>query len=108
MGQTSAMNAADELAQHLLGDLQVGDHPVAERPAGRDRRRRAADHALGLVPDREHAAGLGVLGHDGGLRDGDPVPADVNQRVRGSEIDREVVSPAEAQTPSQGHSSPTR
>src|SRR3954454_7842877 len=37
----------DEVAQHLLGDLEVRDDAVAQRARGRDRRGRPTDHPLG-------------------------------------------------------------
>ena len=42
---------AHEVAQHLLGDVEVGDHAVAQRARGRQVRRRAPDHALGVGAD---------------------------------------------------------
>ena len=41
----------DEVAQHLLGDVEVGDDAVLERADRGDRAGRAAEHALGLDPD---------------------------------------------------------
>ena len=76
---------------HLLGDLEIGDHAVAQRPARGDRRRRAADHPLGVGPHGVHLAGQRVRRHDRGLRDDDPLPLDVDERVRGAEVDRHVV-----------------
>jgi len=77
--------------------------PWRSGPAGRDCGRRATDHPLGVVTNRQHAAGLGVLGHDGGLGHHYSPAADVHQRVRGTEVDGEVASPAEAQASSPGH-----
>ncbi len=82
---------ADEVAQHLLGDLEVGDHAVAQRARGGDRRGRAADHPLGLGADRVNQPGLGVRGDDRRLGDHDPPARDVHERVRGPEVDRHVV-----------------
>ena len=51
----------DEVAQHLLGDVEVGDHTVLEGPDRLDRARRAAQHPLRLearrrAPRRERAS----------------------------------------------------
>ena len=97
------MHAADELTQHLLGDVEVGDHAVPQGPAGSDRGGGATEHPLGLVADGEHAPGTRVLGDDRRLGHGDPPAAHEHERVRGTEIDGEVVSPAEPQPSSQGH-----
>ena len=82
---------ADEVAQHLLGDLEVGDHAVAQRAGGRDRRRGAPDHPLRLGAHRVHLAGRQVRGDHRRLGDDDPPPADVDERVGGAQVDRHVV-----------------
>src|SRR3954451_17566638 len=50
----------DEVAQHLLGDVEVGDHAVLERADRGDRPRRAAEHPLGLDADGVDLAGARV------------------------------------------------
>ena len=52
MRAVAVEHLADEVAQHRLGDVEVRDHPVAQRPRGRDRRRRTTDHSLCIGPDR--------------------------------------------------------
>ena len=56
MGHAPVEHLADEVAQHLLGDLEIGDHAVAQRARGRDRGRGAPDHPLGLGADGVHLA----------------------------------------------------
>jgi hypothetical protein len=46
----------DEVAEHLLADLEVGDDAVLQRPDGLDVAGRAADHPLGLGAHGERAA----------------------------------------------------
>ncbi len=46
----------DEMAQHRLGHFEVGDHAVFQRPNRDDITRRATEHALGFVADRENLA----------------------------------------------------
>ena len=75
---------ADEVAQHLLGDLEVGDHAVAQRARGGDRRRRAADHPLGVGADGVDLAGVDVGRDHRRLGDDDPAAADVDERVGGA------------------------
>ena len=87
LGEVAApVHLVDEVAQHLLGRLEVGDHAVLERPDGGDVVGRAADHPLGLVTDREHLAGGGVHRHDGRLVEHDALAADIDQRVGGAEV----------------------
>jgi hypothetical protein len=57
MREPVLMDLLDEMAQHLLGDVEVRDHPVLQRADRADRPRRAAEHALGLEADRVHLAG---------------------------------------------------
>src|SRR5919109_3151494 len=76
----------DEVAQHLLGDVEVGDDAVLQRPDGLDRPGRAAEHALGLDADGVHLAGARVDRHDRWLGQHDAAPADVHERVGGAEV----------------------
>jgi len=93
VGHAPVEHLADEVAQHLLGHLEVGDHAVAQRAGRGDRRRRAADHPLGLGADGVDLAGRGVGGDDRGLGDDDPPPPHVHERVGRAEVDRHVVDP---------------
>jgi hypothetical protein len=93
--EAGAARPRDEVAQHRLGHLEVGDHPVAQRPGGANRRRRAADHPPGLGADGVHLAGLLGDRHHGRLEEHDPAAADEDQRVRGAEIDRHVAAAAQ-------------
>ena len=45
------MRLADEMLDHLLGDLEVGDDPGAQRADGLDVAGRLAHHQLGVVAD---------------------------------------------------------
>ena len=56
----------DEVAQHLLGDVEVGDHAVLQRADRADRSRRAAEHPLRLDADGVHLAGALVDRDDHG------------------------------------------
>jgi len=84
----------DEVAQHRLGDLEVGDDAVLEGPDGDDVAGRAPDHLLRLRADGEHlapAARLLLHRDDGGLVAYDPFALHVDQRIGRSQIDREIV-----------------
>jgi hypothetical protein len=43
------VHLADEMLDHLLRHLEIGDHAVAQRADGLDVAGRAAEHQLGLV-----------------------------------------------------------
>ena len=47
-GPLALVHLLDEVAQHLLADVEVGDDAVLQRADGLDVARRAADHPLGL------------------------------------------------------------
>ncbi len=84
------MHAVDEIAQHLLADLEVGDDAVLERPDRLNVRRRTPDHPLRLGPHGQRAPVFDVDGDHGRLVEDDATAADVHQRVGGSEVDSHV------------------
>jgi len=49
-----AVGLLDEVPEHRLGDLEVGDDAVLEGADGGDVAGSAAKHALGLVTDGKH------------------------------------------------------
>jgi hypothetical protein len=80
----------DEVAEHLLGDVEVGDDAVLERADRGDRAGRAPEHALGLDPDRVDVTGALVDRDDRGFGEDDAAPAHVDERVGGAEVDGHV------------------
>src|SRR4029078_9070287 len=65
----------DEVAEHLLRHVEVGDDPVLERADRLDRPGRAAEHALRLDADRVDLARALVDRDDRRLAEDDPAPA---------------------------------
>jgi hypothetical protein len=100
MGEAVRVDRLDEVSEHLFGHLEVGDHPVLQRPDRGDVAGRAADHPLRLDPDRVDLAGFGVDRDHRGLGEDDAAPTHVDERVRGAEVDRHV-APAEAEDAAQ-------
>ena len=82
----------DEVAEHLLGHVEVGDDAVLERADRRDRARRAAEHALRLDADRVHLAGALVDRDDRRLGEDDAATAHVDERVGRAEVDGHVAT----------------
>ena len=80
----------DEVAQHLLGHVEVGDHAVLERPDRRDRAGRAPEHALRLDADGVHLTRALVDRHHRGLREHDPAASHVHERVGRAKVDGHV------------------
>ena len=81
----------DEVREHLLGGLEVGDDAVLHRLDGGDVSRRAAEHLLGFDADRLDAAVDFVQGDDGWLADDDAASSCEDAGVGRAEIDRKVV-----------------
>ncbi len=99
------VHGADEVVEHALGDVEVGDDAVLEGADGDDVGRGAADHALGLGADGEDLLGDAVDGDDAGLVDDDAAALDHDQRVRGAEVNAYIVreQPQEGADRVEGH-----
>src|SRR5206468_11174260 len=81
----------DEVVQHLLGDVEVGDHAILERPDRHDVAGRPSEHGLRVVAHGEHRVVGDVNGHDGRLVHHDALAADVHEGIGRAEVDGEVV-----------------
>src|SRR5712691_10940445 len=84
------MGLLDEISEHLLGDLEVGDDAVFHWFDGHHVPRCAAQHVLGVFAHRDYFAGVLVDRHDGGLVDDNPFTFGEHQRVGCAYIDRQV------------------
>src|SRR5918992_1498030 len=104
VGEAVVVHLLDEVAEHLLGDVEVGDDPVLERTDGRDRAGRPAEHPLRLDADGVDLAGALVDGDHGRLGEHDPAPADVHERVRSAEVDSHLATAEAAYVAPEAHS----
>ncbi len=86
------MHPLDEVPQHLLGHVEIGDHAVLQGPNGLDVRGRAADHPLGLGSHGKDGSGKGVDRNDGRLVQDDSASTHVDERVRRPEVDGHVAT----------------
>jgi hypothetical protein len=93
----------DEVAEHLLRDVEVGDDTVLERADRRDRPGRAAEHALRLDSDRMHFPGSLVDGDDRRLREDDPAPPHVDERVCSAQVHGHVAAAEAVEVPQEAH-----
>ena len=89
------MHLANEVLQHLLGDIEIGNDAVLQRPDGGDVARSAAKHALGLDAHRlDHLAAVGAGtvadGHYRRLLQHDAASTHRNQRVGRAKVDGQV------------------
>ena len=90
--ETALVHLLDEVAEHLLRDVEVGDDAVLQGTNGLDVARRAADHALGLGPDGEHGSAQGVDRDHGRLVQDDATTTHVDERVRRPEVDGHIAT----------------
>ena len=77
----AAQRSADEMTEHLLGDLEVGDHAVAKRARRADVGGCAADHLPCLGPDGLDLTGPLVDRDHRRLEQHDSLPAPEDDRV---------------------------
>ena len=82
----------EEVAQHLLRHVEVGDDAVLHRAHGDDAVRRSAEHALRLEADALDLLGLAVDGDDRGLVQDDALTLHIDEGVGGAEVDPDRVS----------------
>ena len=84
------MDLLDELAQHPLGNLKIGNHPVFHRTDRTDVTVSPAQHFLGLLADGDNSLGISVKRHDGGFVQNYPLPLHMNEGIGCAKIDGEV------------------
>ena len=97
------VDALDEVAQHLLGHVEVGDHTILERADGANRSWGAAEHPLRLDAHSVHLAGAGVDRHHRGLREHDAATAHVDEGVRGTEVHGHVAAAEATEVAEKAH-----
>ena len=100
-------DAVEQEPDHPLGDLEVGDRSLAERPHGHDVAGRAPDHLPGLVAHRQHLLGALVERDHGRLVEHDAPAPLVDEGVGGAEVDGEVAGHGQRpSSPAAGRSGP--
>src|SRR5216684_656209 len=105
MCKAMLVHLLDEMAEHLLGHVEVGDHAVLERADRADRPRRAAEHALRLEADGVHLTRALVDRDDRRLGEHDPATSHIDKRVRRSEVDGHVAAAEAGQVIEDAHES---
>ncbi len=81
----------EEVPQHLLRHVEVGDDAVLHRAHGDHAVRRSAEHSLGLEPDALDLLGLPVDRDDGRLVQDDALTLHIDEGVGGPEVDPDRV-----------------
>jgi hypothetical protein len=103
VSEAVVVHLLDEVAEHLLGDVEVGDDAVLQRPDCRDRARGAAQHPLRLDPDGMHLPGPLVDRDHRGLGEDDAPAPDVDERVRRAEVDGDLAATETAERVPEAH-----
>src|SRR3989304_4663577 len=85
------VNLLNEVAQHLLRRVEVGDDTVLERANGHDGGGSPPYHSLGLEADGIDILRQLVDGDDGGLIDDDTFSLDHHQRVGRAQVNADIV-----------------
>ena len=80
----------DKVAEHGLGNIEVGDDAVLEGTNGHDIAGRTAEHALGLDTDGQDALVVLVDSDNRGLTNNDALAAHGDKRIGGAEVDSEI------------------
>jgi hypothetical protein len=92
-GEAAAVvHLADEVLDHLLRNLEIGDDAVAQWPDRGDVARGAAEHLLGFLAYRQDllaSLDAGNCNHRRLVED-DAAALDVHEGVGGAEVDRHV------------------
>src|SRR3954449_284916 len=105
MRKAILVDLLDEVTEHLLGHVEVGDDAVLERADRGDRPRRAPEHALRLDADGMHLPRALVDRDDRRLREDDAAPAHVHERVRSPEVHGHVAATEAAKVVEEAHPS---
>ena len=87
----AAMGLLDEVAEHLLGRFEVGDHAVAHGADGRDAAGGPTEHLFRVVADSLDLVVDVVDRHDGRFVEHDAGATCEHARVRGAQVNRQVV-----------------
>src|SRR5471030_436612 len=85
------LNLLDEMPEHRLGDLKIGDHAVFHRAYGDDVSRRAAEPALGFLTDGQHIVRARLNGDHGRFPQDNATSPDIHETVGRAQINSNIV-----------------
>ena len=88
--QRLLVGLANEILQHGLGDLKLGDNAIAQGANGDDVGRRSPDHLARFCTDSQRPAASLLNRHPGRLVDHDAATAHAYQGVGGSQVNADV------------------
>jgi hypothetical protein len=85
------MDLVDKMGNHLLGNIGVIDHAISHRADRNNVPGGTSQHFLGLMANRQDHIGLLIYGNNGWLIDDYSLTPYINQRIGGSEINRQIL-----------------
>ena len=103
MGETVLVHLLDEVPEHLLRDVEVGDDAVLERANRLDRARSAAEHALRFDPDGVYLAAPGIDRDHRRLAEDDAAAPHVDEGVGRTEVHGHVAAAEARKRVEEGH-----
>ncbi len=89
----AVVHLVDEIAEHRLGDFEVGNNSVLDRPDGDDIARGAAQHHFRFLADGQHLVGPDVLAdrNHGRFPQDNAFAFDVDKGVGGAQVNGQIV-----------------
>jgi len=106
MREAMLVHLLNEVPEHLLGDIEVGDDSVLQGTNGGDCPRRPTKHPLRFDPDGVNLARALVDCNHRGLRQDDAAAADVDKGVRSTEVHSHVTATKTGQRVHPAHRRP--
>jgi hypothetical protein len=93
LGEPAApVHLLNEVPEHSLGYVEVGNYSVFQRPYRDNISWSPADHSLSFKADRDNLAGIRVKRDYRRFIEDDPATSDIHKRVRGAEVDSHVTA----------------
>ncbi len=85
------VSSPDEVLQHLLGDIEVSDHPILHGLDGYDIAWGSTQHVLGFTANGFNLVIDLINGDDGRLVDNDSLASGINQGIGGTQINGKIL-----------------
>ena len=85
------VSSLDEVLQHLLGDIEISDHPILHGLDGNDIARCSTQHLLGFTPNSFNLVGDLINGDDGRLVDNDSLASGINEGIGRTQVNGKVL-----------------
>jgi len=85
------VGSLDEVLQHLLGDIEISDHPILHGLDGNDIARCSTEHFLGFTANGFNLVIDLINGDDGRLVDNDSLASGIDEGIGGTQINGKIL-----------------